>query len=57
MRTVAVVGMRRQKMLRGDSGFRTITFFDCFAGVGGFRIAFEREGMRCVGWCEIDRFC
>ena len=49
--------MRRQKMLRGDSGFRTITFFDCFAGVGGFRIAFEREGMRCVGWCEIDRFC
>lgn len=30
-------------------------FFDLFAGVGGFRIGFEREGYRCVGFCEIDR--
>lgn len=30
-------------------------FFDLFAGIGGFRIGFEREGYRCVGFCEIDR--
>jgi len=32
-------------------------FFDMFAGIGGFRIAFEREGFRPVGWCEIDKWC
>jgi len=31
--------------------------FDAFAGVGGFRLAFEREGFKTVGWCEIDRWC
>lgn len=30
-------------------------FFDCFAGIGGFRMAFEREGFECVGFCEIDK--
>ena len=33
------------------------SFFDAFAGVGGFRLAFEREGFECVGWCEIDEWC
>jgi DNA (cytosine-5)-methyltransferase 1 len=32
-------------------------FFDMFAGVGGFRLALEREGYECVGWCEIDKWC
>ena len=30
-------------------------FFDLFAGIGGFRLAFEREGFKCVGFCEIDK--
>ena len=30
-------------------------FFDLFAGVGGFRLGFEREGFKCVGFCEIDK--
>jgi DNA (cytosine-5)-methyltransferase 1 len=29
-------------------------FFDLFAGMGGFRMGFELEGYRCVGFCEID---
>jgi DNA (cytosine-5)-methyltransferase 1 len=28
-----------------------------FAGVGGFRLGLERAGWRCVGWCEVDKFC
>lgn len=31
-------------------------FFDCFAGIGGFRIGLERVGFKCVGSCEIDKY-
>lgn len=32
-----------------------IRYFDAFAGIGGFRSAFERVGgFECVGYCEID---
>ncbi|MCL1995147.1 MAG: DNA (cytosine-5-)-methyltransferase [Defluviitaleaceae bacterium] len=32
-----------------------ITFFDMFAGIGGFRAGLERVGgFKCVGYCEID---
>ena len=31
-----------------------VSFFDCFAGIGGIRLGLERAGMRCVGSCEID---
>lgn len=34
---------------------RELKFFDCFAGIGGFRMGFEREGFNCVGHCEIDK--
>ncbi|TXD37959.1 DNA (cytosine-5-)-methyltransferase [Lujinxingia vulgaris] len=36
-----------------DKSFR---FIDLFAGIGGIRIAFERQGGRCVMTSEIDKF-
>lgn len=32
------------------------TFFDLFAGIGGFRIGMENAGFKCVGSCEIDKY-
>lgn len=34
-----------------------LTFFDWFAGIGGFRLGLERAGLRHAGACEIDEFC
>lgn len=33
------------------------TFVDLFAGIGGFRLAFERAGFKCVFSSEWDKFC
>ena len=32
-------------------------FIDIFAGIGGFRLAFEQAGYKCVYSCEIDSAC
>lgn len=34
---------------------KEITFFDCFAGCGGFRMGMQRAGFKPVGFCEIDK--
>jgi DNA (cytosine-5)-methyltransferase 1 len=31
-------------------------FMDLFSGIGGFRLAMEKAGHECVGYCEIDKF-
>lgn len=38
------------------SDFIAIKFFDCFAGIGGFRSGLEQAGgFECIGFCEIDK--
>jgi len=33
-----------------------LTFIDFFSGIGGFRLGLELAGMKCVGFCEKDKF-
>lgn len=33
-----------------------MTFFDLFAGIGGFRRGLELAGHRCIGFCEWDKY-
>ena len=44
-------------MKKDGSDFIAIKFFDCFAGIGGFRSGLEwAGGFECIGFCEIDKF-
>jgi DNA (cytosine-5)-methyltransferase 1 len=42
---------------RPGDGRPDFRFVDLFAGIGGFRLAVEAVGGRCVLSCERDRFC
>lgn len=33
-----------------------MNFIDLFAGIGGFRVALQRAGHNCIGFCEIDKY-
>ena len=39
-----------------DTDQSSYTFIDLFAGMGGFRLAFEAQGCKCVFRSEIDKF-
>ena len=39
---------------RGQRENEVYRFF--FAGIGGFHSGLEKAGMKCVGWCEFDKF-
>jgi DNA (cytosine-5)-methyltransferase 1 len=45
----------RRSKRRGASANRGFRFIDLFCGIGGFRIAFERAGNRCVWSCDWDK--
>jgi len=34
----------------------TMTFIDFFAGVGGFTAGLTQAGMKCIGFCEKDKY-
>jgi DNA (cytosine-5)-methyltransferase 1 len=36
---------------------RGMNYLSLFSGIGGFDLAFNRAGMKCVGMCEIDKNC
>ena len=33
-----------------------LKFFDMFSGIGGFKIALEKAGFKCVGYCDNDKY-
>ena len=42
--------------VNGSAPARQFRFIDLFCGIGGFRIAFERAGARCVFSSDWDKF-
>ena len=47
----------RHKVRRKPPHTRPPNFIDLFAGIGGFRLAFEQAGYKCVYSCEVDSAC
>lgn len=41
---------------RGWDGGGSMKFIDICAGIGGFRLGFERAGHECIGYVEFDKF-
>ena len=49
-----VAHLSRQKMSNAPQG--NFTFIDLFAGIGGMRIAYSRQGGQCVFSSEWDKY-
>lgn len=49
-------GTSEDKSFRNQKKEGRFTFIDLFAGIGGIRIGFEKQGGKCVFSSEIDRF-
>lgn len=43
--------------IKPNINYQSLTFIDLFAGIGGFRLAFEKAGYQCVYSCEINPAC
>ena len=58
MNTVQITGnlTKGPEVRFTKSGKSVATFIDFFSGIGGFHSGFEKAGMKCVGWCEFDKF-
>lgn len=35
---------------------KQMKFLDFFSGIGGFHTGLEKAGMKCIGYCEFDKF-
>jgi DNA (cytosine-5)-methyltransferase 1 len=47
---------KRKRMPEENEQAAAFRFIDLFCGIGGFRIAFERVGGKCVFSCDYDKF-
>lgn len=45
----------KESHLPYEEGHSKLRFIDLFCGIGGFRIAFERQGCECVWSCDWDK--